>query len=142
MADPTAAPGTLLRHPGQPSLFQPHLLGLTIALALLPLACVGPSEAPAERPKRELTAEEFRDLLAKGTIRPTDTLEDDPFAKFDASGMGDPEAPKDPPVTPPASGSETTGQLSELGTPPSSGTPPPAPAAAPSSPPENPYLVF
>ena len=71
---------------------QPILRGLLVCLALLPAGCVGPEEFRAEHPKRELTAEEFRDLLAKGTIQPVEGMGGgEPFDNLDP-GMGD-EAP-------------------------------------------------
>ena len=69
---------------------QSIIRGLLLGLTLLPLACVGPDEVKQDRPKRELTADEFRDLLAKGTIQPTQGMVgEDPFKKFNDEGMGD-----------------------------------------------------
>jgi type II secretory pathway component GspD/PulD (secretin) len=113
-----------------------HLLcGLAAFAALLPAGCVGPDEGNKKPgPRRELTAEEFRDLLAKGTIQPVLGMgEDDPFAKYDGTDMGRPTGgippakPKDPEVA--AADPEATG------------TPLPVTPANP-PPPENPYLVF
>lgn len=71
-------------------LFHHPIRGLALGLALLPLACVGPDEVKSNGPKRELTAEEFRTLLAKGTIQPVEGMGgEDPFKKYDEQGMGD-----------------------------------------------------
>src|SRR5687767_6167497 len=60
------------------------------AFALAVAACVGPRDAPSSKPHRELTAEEFRDLLAKGTIRPVVAMEgEDAFAGATERGLSD-----------------------------------------------------
>lgn len=97
---------------------------LRFALAGLPLAaCVGPDPSVESHPRRELTAAEFRDLLAKGTIEPVVDLGADAFAGFDGADMGQPGAVESPDVA------ATT-------------LPKPNPPAAAAPPPENPYLVF
>jgi len=124
------APATTYRSPS--SLIPNFHRGLVACLALLPLACVGPDEMGQPGPKKELSADEFRALLAKGTIEPVVGMdEEDPFAKYDGTDMGRP-----------------TGGLPEQGATPPAATEPapeaPKPEAAPSAapPPENPYLVF
>jgi len=111
-----------------------HLLrGLLLGLTLLPWGCVGPKEVDPERPKRELTAEEFRELLSKGTIQPTEGMVgEDPFKKLENEGMGDGAAGKP--------GSEPGAIEPTDLKPPAHKLAPPA--LAPTTPPENPYLVF
>lgn len=82
----------------------------------LGLACV--SERPkAPPPAKELSAEELRDLLAKGTIKPVTAMEgDDPYRGLEA-GMDEPLPEKPPEGVP-------------------------APESGPAEPPPNPYLQF
>ena len=62
-------------------LLAPALLGLALAQA----ACAGPEKVEEPKPegdKARLSAEEFRDVLAQGTIRPVQSMEgEDVFAK-------------------------------------------------------------
>ena len=112
------------------SVTQTILRGVLLGLCFLPFACVGPEELRPERPKRELTAEEFRDLLAKGTIQPVDAMGGEPFDAFDAAeGMGDPSIPSEV-LERPKDGARVAHEL------------PANAASAGGSPPENPYLVF
>jgi type II secretory pathway component GspD/PulD (secretin) len=83
-------------------------------------ACVGPSEVPASSPRAELSAKEFRELLAKGTIQPVEAMKgEDAFAK-------------------------TPEEFGEFAHPPETPTGAQAPATPPTAPPaaENPYLIF
>ncbi len=112
--------------------------GLFVCLALLPLGCVGPEEFRSEHPKRELTADEFRELLAKGTIQPADGMGGgEPFDNVDP-GMGD-EAPvqSGTATTAPAAGQNSPAEGASV---PHKLTSRPSPHAG--TPPENPYLVF
>lgn len=105
---------------------------LTRAL-LLAAACVVGAACTSTKPstdprgvaaRRDLTADELRDLLSRGTIRPVVEMEgDDPFAAVDPSmdGLVDP-AQKDAPKQP-------------------APTPAPSTSVAP-QPPPNPYLQF
>ncbi len=118
-----------------------------VLLAALGLtACIGTpekGEGQPSGPRRELSAEELRDLLSKGTIRPVLEMEgDDPFAQVDT--RMDPEreaAPQDPdqpaarPPEEPAPGAmkAPTEPLSA----PAAVAPPPF-----VEPPLNPYLQF
>jgi type II secretory pathway component GspD/PulD (secretin) len=111
-------------HPDRPRPPATWLAGL--AAAGLALACV--SERPkASAPAKELSAEELRDLLAKGTIKPVTEMEgDDPYRGLE-SGMEEP-SPEAPPIeTRPA---------------PKDSVPKGPVAPAPSEPPVNPYLQF
>ncbi len=124
--------------PAPLSVSQQLIRGLALCIALLPVGCVGPEEFRAEHPKRELTVEEFSELLAKGTILPVEGMDGEPFANLDP-GMGDEAPPKvdAPGVSPPAAGQ-----------PPSVGGAnvphqlPARPTPGAKTPPENPYLVF
>jgi type II secretory pathway component GspD/PulD (secretin) len=120
----------------------PYLSGLLIGLSLLPLACVGPEEVKPEHAKRELTAEEFRDLLAKGTIQPTEAMVgEDPFKKYGDEGMGSPTAPVE--------GFEKGAQEPAQEKPPAHELPPhklklpvSPTGVGEANPPDNPYLTF
>ncbi len=118
---------------------QQIIFGLLACLALLPVGCVGPEEFRPEHPKRELTVDEFRDLLAKGTIMPVDGMGGgEPFDNLDP-GMGD-EAPLKSDA--PGTAATASGQTPPAG---AANVPhkiPPRPTPGARTPPENPYLVF
>lgn len=112
------------------------VLAAQLLLALV-AGCVGAS-SPASSgapppPRRELTADELRDLLSRGTIRPVTEMEgDDPFAGVDPA-MDAPSAQE--PRTPAKSDAAPTSGASESE--PEATSTPEAPA-----PPLNPYLQF
>jgi type II secretory pathway component GspD/PulD (secretin) len=96
-------------------------VALLAAAALFGCRTAPPPPAP---PQKELSAEELRDLLAKGTIAPVTEMEgDDPFRGLE-SGMDDPGVPSTPPPQAPAAVE-----------------PRETPESAP-EPPQNPYLQF
>ena len=97
---------------------------VTGLLALIPaLACAGPDRAGEG--SNDLTPEEFRQLLAAGTIEPIEDFEDDPFAGEDA------EREMAEPFIDPRTVAEALdpGELDPVQQP-------------EGPPPENPYLVF
>ena len=79
-----------------------HILALSLLIAFP--ACAGPGDESPEHPAgKELTPEEFRELLAQGTIKPVESMEEeDAFAGFETGldtgtevpvGPGPEEAP-------------------------------------------------
>ena len=108
---------------------------LLLGASLAP-ACVGPAEVRPERPRRELTAEEFRELLSRGTVVPVDRMGGgEPFDKFAAAGMEGQvpsarESDADPMPEAPPQGAGPAHKI------------PPNLAPGGPTPPENPYLVF
>jgi type II secretory pathway component GspD/PulD (secretin) len=70
---------------------------LALALVALAAGCVTEPVAEAPRHEKELSADEFRELLAKGTIKPVTEMEgEDPFEGL-APGMDEPLAPSSVP---------------------------------------------
>ena len=114
--------------------------GLLLWLTLLSAGCIGPEEFKPDRPKRELTADEFRELLAMGTIDPVQGMGGgEPFDQFAAAGMGDAPPPRQDVAgaSPPVSEQTATGEGASVPHKLPSSLPPRAAA-----PPENPYLIF
>ncbi|HVS09593.1 MAG TPA: hypothetical protein VMS76_06930 [Planctomycetota bacterium] len=95
-------------------------------------ACVGPHEVPPERRDRELTPQELRELLAKGTIQPVTEMQGE-----DAFGRFEPEMDR------PLSEREIERAKEQAKAPHEEAPAEPAPVE-PAAPPvqENPYLAF
>lgn len=101
-----AAPSVLTRARSRDRLTCALLLAVACAVGA---ACTSTPQSKDPRgvaARRDLTADELRDLLSRGTIRPVVEMEgDDPFAAVDPSmdGLVDPaqkDAPKQPAPTP------------------------------------------